>query len=850
MNPISQHQNVFISFVENTAKKNNSEKSLALSKWNNIRNRFSCDKCRFSSIDVDQFNKHVLQHVEMTFSCSYCNHVSYTRGESQRHLVKHTGTFPFKCQFCPYGAVRNDYIVKHTQRVHKVFEEKASYRVTKTNLEQQPHSTKTHMYASPLSTDVDLPPVGVVSNAPVSSDAVGKKSNSSGLSKVQVELLSPLNEPIQHDKPLTIAYPPEMDIPPGCFVELVEVKTVNGTKELELKLVSQQTAETKSPVKNLEAQTGSVGVQNSHIDKPTFRCSVIAQESKAIHPEPHIVNQNVKKRDFSSVKTVLNVSRDRGPNLKEHSKEAQGAVKEESGVPEREFGGKTRKEASKSVRQQMGQKSLSSGKLKSPFQPQSILSTQSTANNAVQQNVVRPTVPSKTCNIGDLPCHIVPKEEVICDFPSHPTSNSFTPCGSDDLTKGNGCPLDFIPFVNPISEKVADDKDSHDALATTELPVISSVFSISQGPGDFPGCIRWEQALNNNLGIFPQNGNISAVPEQGNSKKILSTRRTSTSVDTCGSPKGGTNHKLTSKGEKGTNTDSVKTDLPSPASEAPRSPLLGQTYLPQLNKISPRDLVKNPVDAPAKQKNKKILEDSVPIFIPQGAVLKITESNKPSLTLKISTPASEMIGSWMPRPVLFSSLNEQNILDTDHSCQNKVPKLSLKRRKSGAENKGLDEEWEQQDSQTHDGYDDAWKLAKHKKRKKHKKTSKAKSSSQVTKKTQRDTGRLWLIPLKEDQPVKCPGPDQPVVVLNHPKPQAFRVRSNVQTMLRGNKNLPNCALPTGERSVMWHSRTTRQSTDQTRHTLKMKLKKVHQNKYQIVGFVFRDTPTDTQVLVR
>ncbi|XP_061107336.1 zinc finger protein 518B [Conger conger] len=844
MNPVSQHQNVFISFVEKTAKKINLEKSPALPKSNAILNRFSCDKCRFSSRDMDQFNKHALQHVEMTFSCSYCNHVSYTRGESQRHLVKHTGSFPFKCQFCPYGAVRNDYIVKHTQRVHKVFEYKASYRAAKRrlNLEQQSHSTKTHVYSSPLSTDTGLPTVSVVNKAPVSSDAVGKGNHSSSLSKVQVELLAPLNEPIQHDKPLTIAYSPEMNIPPGCFVELVEVKTVNGTKELELKLVSQQAAENESLAKNLEVQTGKVGVQNSRIGKPTFRCSVIPQENKVTHPEPRTVNQPVEKIDFSSVKTVLGLSRDRAPELKKHSKEAQEAVKEDTGEDVRGFRGKSTKEASWSVRPQMGNKSQSLGKLVSSFQPQSILSTEGTQNNATQQNVVRHTGPSTAYNIGKLPCRIVPKDNIICGNPSHPTSNSFTPREST-LSKGKCC-----PFVNAIPKKVAEDKGPCDAPATTELPVISSVFSISQGPGDIPGGIRWEQALNNNLGIS-HNGNISA-PEQGNAKNILSTRPTSTLVDTYGGPKGGTSHKLTNKGNPSTNTESIKTGSPSLVSEALRSPLVGQTSLPQLSKISPCDLVKNPADAPAKQKSPKIVEDSVPVFIPQGAVLKISESNTSSLTLKLSAPASEMTGSWMPRPVLFSSLNGRNNSDMDHLGQNKVPKLSLKRRKSGAENKGLDEDWEQQRSQSQGRHGDAWKLAKHKKRKKHKKTSKVKSLSQVAKKTQRGTGRFWLIPLKEDQPVKCPGPDQPVVVLNHPKPQALKATTNIQTMLRGNKSFPNCALPTRERSVMWQTRTTRQTPDQTRRTLKMKLKKVHQNKYQIVGFVFRDSPTDTQVLAR
>uniref|UniRef100_A0A672MUM7 C2H2-type domain-containing protein n=1 Tax=Sinocyclocheilus grahami TaxID=75366 RepID=A0A672MUM7_SINGR len=58
------------------------------------------------------------------------------------------------------------------------------------------------------------------SRVPVRSSA----ETSSPLSSVQVELLAPLNQPIQHNKPLTVSCPEEINIPAGCLVELVEVK--------------------------------------------------------------------------------------------------------------------------------------------------------------------------------------------------------------------------------------------------------------------------------------------------------------------------------------------------------------------------------------------------------------------------------------------------------------------------------------------------------------------------------------------------------------------------------------------------------------------------------------------------
>ncbi|XP_072549257.1 uncharacterized protein znf518b [Salminus brasiliensis] len=107
MNSGGLQQN-FIWFVENKTK----EAPKDLSK------RLCCEKCRFSTKDVELFERHVAHHEEVTFSCTLCNHVSYSRVESQRHSVTHKGSFPYKCNWCSYGAVRRDYMVKHIQRIH------------------------------------------------------------------------------------------------------------------------------------------------------------------------------------------------------------------------------------------------------------------------------------------------------------------------------------------------------------------------------------------------------------------------------------------------------------------------------------------------------------------------------------------------------------------------------------------------------------------------------------------------------------------------------------------------------------------------------------------------------------
>ncbi|XP_077103098.1 uncharacterized protein znf518b [Siphateles boraxobius] len=81
--------------------------------------RLCCAKCRFSTKDTDLFERHVSHHKEVTFSCALCSYVSYSKTESQKHVVSHTGSYPYRCSFCSYGAVRRDYMVKHILRIHK-----------------------------------------------------------------------------------------------------------------------------------------------------------------------------------------------------------------------------------------------------------------------------------------------------------------------------------------------------------------------------------------------------------------------------------------------------------------------------------------------------------------------------------------------------------------------------------------------------------------------------------------------------------------------------------------------------------------------------------------------------------
>ncbi|XP_010864055.1 zinc finger protein 518A [Esox lucius] len=79
---------------------------------------FHCEKCEFSTVDAGTFVQHIHHHNENRLKCVKCQHLSSSRGEHQRHLKLHSGTFPFTCQVCGYGAARREYLTKHMVTVH------------------------------------------------------------------------------------------------------------------------------------------------------------------------------------------------------------------------------------------------------------------------------------------------------------------------------------------------------------------------------------------------------------------------------------------------------------------------------------------------------------------------------------------------------------------------------------------------------------------------------------------------------------------------------------------------------------------------------------------------------------
>ncbi|NWH77028.1 Z518B protein, partial [Piaya cayana] len=259
---------------------------------NFLPGKYYCDKCRFSTKDPLQYKKHVSQHEEIKFICSHCNHVSYTKGELQRHLVKHTGTFPYHCEYCEYGAVRHDYIVKHTRRVHKAPTKRLSnaivnHKQKKPCLSSRSALSEKQKYDKiPFQNELSNSSSNIVCKIPeevaklvclshdvecnVNAASVPDKTvllESSEISvcenqSVEVEVYSPKMESLQPGMPLTVIAPSEFVVPSNCLAQIVEIKIANGTQQLVLKLIPIKEG-TYKPVNCAEEELENQGTELS-----------------------------------------------------------------------------------------------------------------------------------------------------------------------------------------------------------------------------------------------------------------------------------------------------------------------------------------------------------------------------------------------------------------------------------------------------------------------------------------------------------------------------------------------------------------------------------------------------------
>ena len=72
-----------------------------------------CSKCKTVLTNVNDFNKHMLDHWAEDKSCGVCNKSSPKRGNFMTHIRRHSGERPFQCPACEMSFNQKSHLVKH-----------------------------------------------------------------------------------------------------------------------------------------------------------------------------------------------------------------------------------------------------------------------------------------------------------------------------------------------------------------------------------------------------------------------------------------------------------------------------------------------------------------------------------------------------------------------------------------------------------------------------------------------------------------------------------------------------------------------------------------------------------------
>lgn len=223
-----------------------------------IPNVVHCDKSGYNPLNAGGFKKHLDEPTGTSF---YRNRVSLREAEVSMHTKQPARKYPFSCPYCGQGYMRRLCLVKHIDRLHE--NGGRSGNVKPGLMAKMPQVPVSSAFPTLSTTDPSsLRPVVRVT-VPTSSpsfqlckdDHKDKTldANASLVANSNAALLPPLNGHVHHNRALTVSLPNEVSIPAGCLVELVEVKTVNGMKELKLRLISKE--ENESVIKDSRTTT-------------------------------------------------------------------------------------------------------------------------------------------------------------------------------------------------------------------------------------------------------------------------------------------------------------------------------------------------------------------------------------------------------------------------------------------------------------------------------------------------------------------------------------------------------------------------------------------------------------------
>uniref|UniRef100_H0WBD9 Zinc finger protein 518B n=1 Tax=Cavia porcellus TaxID=10141 RepID=H0WBD9_CAVPO len=886
--------------------------------------KYYCDKCRFSTKDPLQYKKHTLQHEEIKFICSHCSYISYTKGEFQRHLVKHTGIFPYQCEYCDYGAIRNDYIVKHRKRVHEragakrplktvgklepkrisvsrhnvellkapsprtTFQNKLSDQLSRFSLQgnkDKMHSIMLLPESKEYQKDVVCIPNKMTLSEPSEVSLFEHKS-------VEVEVLSPAKEPVQPGMPLTVVAPSELVVPANCLAQLIDVKVVNGTQQLVLKLFPLEENN------RLEADRGdrSSSEQMTKEKGSNEQEKILsAEKTKSLTIEGNVGKllgidslQSSVQKQLKNVKWVRSydffMSNSGVRNYREsffHSDVVEDLQRKNSLYAHRTTFPSLALKARSPPSVVRNSVFCGLGPAANPFPCKAAAAFAEEGRNRcsdLQQSFPLTAWPAAISFSGEN--GVIPLSEN--DF--EPRSNISIPVKmvsssrklEDNQTEQSKVVSNVGQISSPLrseylhinitgeeraksyqpGEKPVELKDSERTKDTFDGPVISSVFSLSSGSENVPEGIKWNSSTSKIKSIELLRRKIAQLMESCGKPSSLSTngahRR---SVEQTA--------KVTSKATSECIQEiNVSLSGPGPSMGPLRKPqnevavigkgqLTPQEIYPQFTKVS---------DGRTESRGTRKAPVATPVLIPKGAVLRVLNSSEDAHIIEatcdapVAIPCSE---AQLPKPVQIRPV-KQSDSDTQPLMSESGPidmswNLETSLRPKPRREDALCSSTPKKTGPMYGQHGRLLSRSLPGSRSKTKQVNSSKKKSKIQAESSRClkdpsifqvARQLRLIAVKPDQLIKCPRRNQPVIVLNHPDVDSPEVTNVMKVINKYKGNVLKVVLSERTRCQLGirrhHLRLTYQNTEEASQMkrqmmLKMKLKKVHKNNYQISG---------------
>ncbi|NXG76702.1 Z518B protein, partial [Baryphthengus martii] len=891
---------------------------------NFLPGKYYCDKCRFSTKDPLQYKKHIGQHEEIKFICSHCSYISYTKGEFQRHLVKHTGTFPYQCEYCEYGAVRHDYIVKHTRRVHETPSKRLSNAIINHKQKRPSQSTlfeKQKYDKIPFQNELSNSSSNMVCEIPAKTTKTACSSHDVECSvttasvqdkailevseisvcenqSVEVEVYSPKTEPLQPGMPLTVIAPSELVVPSNCLAQIVEIKIVNGTQQLVLKLIPMKEA-TYKPVNGAEEQPENRGTERSAEGKKTSSVS-----------QNELLTMEVNVDKLSSVSSQLNLSSTYDKNSECFS---DSQLSDRNSVPvQREDASKLCFHLVKGIDVQSGVIELCSPSLVvnstekksdlkssrwevdgknnlhydlycyeegvdiSPPKYAALSEDKSSKNISVEAAQEGKNSTSSVLKQKDT----LPLKSDNKECRSLPVSSTETLLAGKDLDKKSVTsseagknfhdtktpPCDDVTFdfsrvkrAETVSLKNSRLLESLELQKmenkgnTFEGPVISSVFSLSSGAENVPEGVRWDDTTYNKKSatllcrkiaqlMSAAESNMKSMPArcQASAKKVLLSQENSSSS------------------ERVVSATEVEESASSPLARG------GNSVIGSEEQSNDRLLAFARTSKSRVTKNSHVV---TPVFIPKGTMLRVLNatssqnSNGIEKSSETSAPSVYCNEMFLPRPVpvSISETLSSNLpcLPNQSEPNAESRTISLRQRpkreasvKSNNKQTGVPFQKSSDVSKQSKPYSKSQlgprnkaKQASFRELPKRKTRTRSETSSSSDMSYLLTARRLRLVPLRMNQLIKCPRRNQPVVVLNHPDVDSPEIINVMKTINKYKGQVLKVVLSERTSSCLgvkrYRKRLTLQNAEsgnqaKKRSMLKMKLKKTHKNNYQVV----------------